>query len=92
MVDLFSLFFIVFFFVQEIGEALSDLKLLCAEIRKSDTFRKILGLLLSIGNFLNGVNVRDFFILLCFHTLCVFFLGWLATSIGVTDFISILTN
>jgi len=42
---------------QEIGEALSDLKLLCGEIRKSDTFRKILGLLLSIGNFLNSVNV-----------------------------------
>ena len=44
-------------FFQEIGEALSDLKLLCSEIRRSDTFRKLLGLLLSIGNFLNGVNV-----------------------------------
>uniref|UniRef100_T2MC48 FH1/FH2 domain-containing protein 3 n=1 Tax=Hydra vulgaris TaxID=6087 RepID=T2MC48_HYDVU len=45
---------------KEIGEALSDLKCLCEEVKKSDTFKKILGLLLSVGNFLNGVNIKGF--------------------------------
>ncbi|XP_065675176.1 FH1/FH2 domain-containing protein 3 isoform X4 [Hydra vulgaris] len=45
---------------KEIGEALSDLKCLCEEVKKSDTFKKVLGLLLSVGNFLNGVNIKGF--------------------------------
>ncbi|XP_057291170.1 FH1/FH2 domain-containing protein 1-like [Hydractinia symbiolongicarpus] len=45
---------------KEIGEALSDLKLTCDEIKNIDTFKKCLSVLLSIGNFLNGVNIKGF--------------------------------
>ena len=43
---------------QEIGEAMLDLKLGIEELRKSKCLRQILASILSVGNFLNGSEVR----------------------------------
>ncbi|XP_023211193.1 FH1/FH2 domain-containing protein 3-like [Centruroides sculpturatus] len=45
---------------KEVVEPLMDLKQGVEEIEKSQTFRSILATLLSIGNFLNGVEARGF--------------------------------
>ena len=45
---------------KEIKQALYELKNSCNEIRKSETFKRILALLLTIGNILNGVNIKAF--------------------------------
>lgn len=45
---------------KEVAEPLMDLKQGIDEIEKSQTFRSILATLLSIGNFLNGVEVKGF--------------------------------
>ncbi len=44
---------------REAAEALSDLKKTVDQMKLSTTFRRILATLLSIGNFLNGVKVRN---------------------------------
>ncbi|XP_074604377.1 formin homology 2 domain containing [Brevipalpus obovatus] len=45
---------------EEIAEQLMDLKNAIEEIEKSETFRIILSTLLSVGNFLNGAEVKGF--------------------------------
>lgn len=45
---------------KEVAEPLMDLKQAIEEIESSETFRIILGTLLSIGNFLNSTNVKGF--------------------------------
>lgn len=45
---------------KEVAEPLMDLKQAIDEIEKSETFRLILGTLLSIGNFLNSTSVKGF--------------------------------
>uniref|UniRef100_A0A6G1SA13 FH1/FH2 domain-containing protein 3 n=2 Tax=Aceria tosichella TaxID=561515 RepID=A0A6G1SA13_9ACAR len=45
---------------KEVAEPLMDLKQAIEEIERSETFRNILGTLLSIGNFLNSTNVKGF--------------------------------
>lgn len=45
---------------KEVAEPLMDLKQAIEEIEQSETFRLILGTLLSIGNFLNCSNVKGF--------------------------------
>ncbi len=45
---------------REVAEPLMDLKQATAELEKCETFRLILGTLLSIGNFLNGVEAKGF--------------------------------
>ena len=45
---------------KEVAEPLMDLKQAIGEIERSETFRVILGTLLSIGNFLNSTNVKGF--------------------------------
>ena len=45
---------------REVAEPLMDLKQSVVEIEKSETFKVILGTLLSIGNFLNGVEAKGF--------------------------------
>ncbi|XP_015790868.1 FH1/FH2 domain-containing protein 3 isoform X1 [Tetranychus urticae] len=45
---------------KEIAEQLMDLKRAIEEIEKNDTFRIILATLLSVGNFLNGNEVKGF--------------------------------
>jgi len=45
---------------KEMGEQLMDLKMAMEEISKSKTFKKVLATLLSVGNFLNGVEVKGF--------------------------------
>lgn len=46
----------------EIGECLLDLKLGMEELRKSKSLRQILASVLSVGNFLNGSEVKGFII------------------------------
>lgn len=46
-------------FKQEIAEPLSDLKEGIAALQDSKTFKYILSVLLSIGNFLNGAQVSS---------------------------------
>lgn len=48
----------IFLDLQEIAEPLSDLKEGIAALQGSKTFKYILSVLLSIGNFLNGAAVR----------------------------------
>lgn len=45
---------------KEMGEQLMDLKLAMEEIEKSDTLKLVLGTLLAMGNFLNGLEVKGF--------------------------------
>ncbi|CAG2163903.1 unnamed protein product [Oppiella nova] len=45
---------------REVAEPLMDLKQATAELEKCETFKIILGTLLSIGNFLNGVEAKGF--------------------------------
>lgn len=45
---------------KEVAEPLMDLKQAIDEIERSETFRNILGTLLSIGNFLNSTDVKGF--------------------------------
>jgi hypothetical protein len=45
---------------KEVAEPLMDLKQAIEEIERSETFRNILGTLLSIGNFLNSTNAKGF--------------------------------
>ena len=43
--------------VQELGDALMEMKRAIEDVRKSKTLKQVLGTLLSIGNFLNGTQV-----------------------------------
>ncbi len=52
--------------LQEIAEPLMDLKVGVEDVRKSHTFRYVLATVLTIGNFLNGVQVNWIF---CCHAL-----------------------
>ena len=45
---------------KEMGEQLMDLKLAMEEIEKSETLKLVLGTLLAMGNFLNGLEVKGF--------------------------------
>ena len=45
------------FVMQEVAEPLMDLKQGLDELKQNKTFRSILATLLSIGNFLNGIEV-----------------------------------
>ena len=45
---------------KEMAEQLMDLKTSISEIEKNDTFKTILGTLLSMGNFLNGIKSKGF--------------------------------
>ena len=45
--------------VQEVAEPLQDLKEGMEQLEKNKTLRHILSTLLTIGNFLNGTNVRS---------------------------------
>ncbi|XP_054165043.1 FH1/FH2 domain-containing protein 3-like [Oppia nitens] len=45
---------------REVAEPLMDLKQATAELEKCESFRIVLGTLLAIGNFLNGVEVKGF--------------------------------
>ncbi|GIX86985.1 hypothetical protein CEXT_227411 [Caerostris extrusa] len=47
---------------REVAEPLMDLKQAIKEIESSDTFRVILSTLRSVGNFLNGVEIKGFHI------------------------------
>ena len=43
--------------LQELGDALMEVKRAIEDVRKSKTLKQVLGTLLSIGNFLNGTEV-----------------------------------
>lgn len=47
---------------KEVAEPLLDLKLGMDKLKKSETFKNILGALLAVGNFLNGVEAKGFLI------------------------------
>lgn len=44
---------------QEFAEAIMDVKNAIEDVKGSKTLRQVLGTLLSIGNFLNGREVRE---------------------------------
>lgn len=46
--------------VQEVAEPLMDLKQGIADLQKNHTFKVLLSVLLSVGNFLNGSDARGF--------------------------------
>lgn len=56
--DVFICACVCFPFFQEVAEPLQDLKEGMEQLEKNKTLRYILSTLLSIGNFLNGTNVR----------------------------------